>query len=138
MLKIKKIKPLFTSVLVTGDRYEEDMVEKGVIVASKGDLKLYQTVLAVGTSVRDINVGDKIMFDPRGYAVKKYSANSIQNDMDNNKTIRWDFPWVYMADEDGKVKERLLLKDRDIEFVFEGEEEKNSKIIVDDKKILLN
>lgn len=137
MLHIKKIKPLFTKVLTTGDKYEEDMLTKGIIVANKGDLKLYQKVLAIGTSVRDIQVGDTVMINPRNYAVMKYDPNSIKEDMDMNKRVKWNLPWVTIDDENGKPKECLLLNDRDIEFVFEGEE-KNETIIVEDNKILLN
>lgn len=137
MLHIKKIKPLFTKVLTTGDRYEDDMYTKGIIVANKGELKLYQKVLAIGTSVRDIKVGDTVMINPNNYAVMKYDPNSIKNDMDMNKRIKWNLPWVTIDDENGKPKECLLLNDRDIEFVFEGEE-KNETIIVEDNKILLN
>lgn len=137
MLHIKKIKPLFTKVLTTGDRYEDDMYTKGIIVANKGELKLYQKVLAVGTSVRDIKVGDTVMINPNNYAVMKYDPNSIKNDMDMNKRIKWNLPWVTIDDENGKPKECLLLNDRDIEFVFEGEE-KSETIIVEDNKILLN
>lgn len=137
MLHIKKIKPLFTKVLTTGDRYEDDMYTKGIIVANKGELKLYQKVLAVGTSVRDIKVGDTVMINPNNYAVMKYDPNSIKNDMDMNKRIKWNLPWVTIDDENGKPKECLLLNDRDIEFVFEGEE-KSETIIVEDNNILLN
>ena len=137
MLHIKKIKPLFTKVLTTGDKYEEDMLTKGIIVANKGDLKLYQKVLAIGTSVRDIQVGDTVMINPRNYAVMQYDPNSIKEDMDMNKRVKWNLPWVTIDDENGNPMECLLLNDRDIEFVFEGEE-KNETIIVEDNKILLN
>ena len=138
MLHITKIKPLFTSVLVTGDLYEEDVKENGIIVFKKGDLKLYQTVLAIGSSVRDIKVGDKIVFNPEVYLVRKYNPNSIQNDFDNNKVVKANFPWVTVDDEKGNPQNLLLLNDRDIRFVFEGEE-KNENIIIPDKpKLIIN
>jgi hypothetical protein len=137
MLHIKKLKPLSTYLLTTGDRYEEDMKENGLIIASQGDLKLYQTVLEVGPMVRDIKVGDKVMIDPKNYMVMKYDPNSIKNDMDMNKVVRWNFPFVSIDDENGKPKECLLLTDRDIKFVFEGEET-NEILIVPEKKIILN
>lgn len=138
MLHITKIKPLFTSVLVTGDLYEEDVKENGIIVFKKGDLKLYQTVLAIGSSVRDIKVGDKIVFNPEVYLVRKYNPNSIQNDFDNNKVVKANFPWVTVDDENGNPQNLLLLNDRDIRFVFEGEE-KNENIIIPDKpKLIIN
>lgn len=136
MLHIRKIKPLFTTVVTTGYKYEEDMHENGLIVAKKGDLKLYQKVIAVGSSVRDIQVGDTVMFNPKNYAVMKYDPNSVKNDMDMNKVVKWNLPWVIVDDENGKPQDCLLLNDRDIQFVFEGEEV-NEKIIIPDKPSII-
>lgn len=138
MLHIKKIKPLFTSLVTTGNKYTEDMRENGIIVANKGDLKLYQTVLAVGSSVRDIQVGDTVMIDPKNYAIMKYDKNSLKNDMDMNKVIKWEMPWVILEDEHGNPKDCLFLNDRDIKFVFEGEETNESIIIPDKPGLILN
>lgn len=140
MLHIKTLKPLFTSLLVTGEKYTEDITENGIIVNNKGDLKLYQKVLAVGSSVRDIKVGDMVMFNPKDYAVMKYDPNSVKNDMDMNKVVKWNLPWVTVDDEEGNPQDCLLLKDRDVLFVFEGEEVKNSgsSLIMPDKTIILN
>ena len=137
MLHIKAIKPLFTGILTTGCKYEEDMRENGIIVANKGDLKLYQTVIAVGPSVRDIKEGDQVMIDPSAYARRKYDKNSIQNDMNNNPIVEWHFPWVVVDDENGNPQDCLLINDRDIKFVFEGDE-KNESIIVPNKGIILS
>ena len=138
MVRIKKIKPLYTNILTTGDRYEEDMRSNGIITANKGDLKLYQKVLAVGSMIREIEVGDTVMIDPTNYAKMMYDKNSIQNDMDNNKRIKWDFPWVSIDDEEGNPVDCLLLNDRDIRFVFEGEEVNESLIIPDKPKIIIS
>ena len=140
MLKIKSIKPLFTNVLTTGDKYEEDEKDNGLIVANKGDLKLYQTVIAVGSMVRDIKVGDKVMINPKNYAVKKYDPNSVKEDMGMNSTIGYQMPWVTVDDAEGNPQECLLLLDRDIEFIFEGEEvqENESSLILPKKPIIMN
>jgi co-chaperonin GroES (HSP10) len=141
MLHIKTIKPLFTNILVTGDKYEEDEKQNGLIIAKKGDLKLYQTVMAVGSMVRDIKEGDKVMINPKQYAVKKYDPNSVKEDMGMNSTIGYNMPWVTIDDAEGNPQECLLLVDRDIEFVFEGEEiqeEPKSKLIMPKNKIMLN
>lgn len=122
MLKIYKIKPLFTSIVTTGDKFEKDMVEGGIIIARKGDLKLWQKVIAVGTSVRDIKEGDLVMINADHYVTKKYSKDSIQNDIDNNPILGYKFNWVTIDDEKGNPKECLLLNDRDILYSFEGEE----------------
>ena len=138
MLHIKKIKPLFTTVITTGDRYAEDMYDNGIITFKKGELKFYQKVVAIGSMVRDIQVGDTVMIDPINYMVRRYDKNSLQNDIDNNPVIKLNFNWVTLDDENGNPKDCLMLNDRDIKFVFEGEET-NDKIIVPDKpKIIVN
>ena len=138
MLHIKSIKPLFTNIVTTGNKYEEDMKDNGIIVANKGDLKLYQKVLAIGSSVRDIQVGDTVMIDPKNYAVMKYDPNSIKNDMDMNKVIKWNLPWVVIDDKEGNPQDCLLLSDRDVKFVFEGEETNENIIILDKLNLILN
>ena len=140
MLHIKKIKPLFTSIVTTGDKYEEDMYNEGLIEARKGDLKTYQKVVAVGSSVRDIKVGDLVMINVMNYAVKRYSKDSVQNDMDNNPVLRFEFNWVQVDDEEGKSQDCLLLNDRDILFVFEGEEIQGKKnpLILPDKELVIS
>lgn len=140
MLHIKKIKPLFTSIVTTGDKYEEDMYNEGLIEARKGDLKTYQKVVAVGSSVRDIKVGDLVMINVMNYAVKRYSKDSVQNDIDNNPVLRFEFNWVQVDDEEGKSQDCLLLNDRDILFAFEGEEVQGKKnpLILPDKELVIS
>ena len=140
MLKIKTIKPLFTSIVTTGDKFEKDVTVGGIIQQDqkKGDLKLYQKVLAVGSAVRDIKVGDMVMINPINYVRKKYSKDSVQNDMDNNPTLSINIPTVPVTDENGNIQECLLLTDRDIQFVFEGEEVNESIIIPEKKTFKLN
>lgn len=139
MLKIKTIKPLFTSIVTTGDKFEKDVTVGGIIQQDqkKGDLKLYQKVLAIGSAVRDIKVGDMVMINPIAYVRKKYSKDSVQNDMDNNPTLSINIPTVPVTDEKGNTQECLLLTDRDIQFVFEGEEVNESIIIPEKKKLIL-
>ena len=138
MLHIKKVKPLFNSLITTGDKFEKDQRENGLITAKKGDLKLWQKVVAVGSVVRDIEVGDMVMINPYNYAVKKYDENSLQNDMDNNPIIKYQFNWVVMNDEDGHPKDYLLLSDRDIQYVIEGEEVEDVIIMPNKSKLLVN
>ena len=138
MLHIKKIKPLFTSIVTTGEKFEEDMIEGNVIVAQKGDLKLWQKVLAVGSAVRDIKVGDMVMINAEHFAIRKFSKDSIQNDLDNNPSLGYKFNWVTVDDEKGNPQECLLINDRDVEYVFEGEEKNNTIILPSpDKKTLI-
>jgi hypothetical protein len=136
MLHIKEIKPLFTSIVTTGEKYSEDMRDNGLIVANKGDLKAYQKVIAVGSSVRDIKVGDTVMIDITHFAVMKYNPNSIKEDMDLNKVVKWNIPWVMIDDENGVPRDCLLISDRDVKFVFVGEEKNESIIMPDKPKII--
>lgn len=137
-LHIKKIKPLNNYLVVTGDKYQEDMKENGLIVSKKGDLKLYQKVLAIGQVIRGIAVGDMVMINPVRYAVMKYDENSLKNDMDMNKIIKWNLPWVTLDNDEGEPQDCLLLTESDIQFVFEGEEVNESIILPDKPKILMS
>ena len=130
MIKIKKLKPLFTGVLTTGDKYEKDFIKGGIVIAKEGDLKLYQTVLAIGSSVRELNVGDKVMIDPIAYAQMKYDPNSVKNDFDMTKVVKWNLPRVMVENEEGEEMDCLLLNERDIKFVYEGEEKESESILV--------
>lgn len=130
MLHVTKIKPLFDHLLITADRFEKDMVHSGVILAKKGDLKLWQTVVAVGSVVRDIKVGDKIMINPNDFAVKKYNKNSVQNDLDNNPVLTYNFPFETIDDEKGEPKDYLYISDRNVKYVFEGMEKDESLLIL--------
>ena len=53
--ELKKIRPLFTKIVTTMNRYEEDQTtEGGLVVAQKqaGAVKEYQTIVAVGSKDR--------------------------------------------------------------------------------------
>lgn len=121
MLKVKKIKPMFTALITTMDKYEQDVTTGGLINVTKmqGGLKEYQTVLAVGGSVRDIKVGDLVCVNPARFAVKKHQAGSLKDGViTDNPVTKYNFDVVEM---DGK--QCLLLQDRDIDFIIEDFEE---------------
>lgn len=140
MIRIKRIKPLFTSVVTTMDRYTEDVtLESGLIDTTKqqGGIKEYQTVVAVGGSVRDIKVGDLVCINPIRYAVKKHQEGSLKDGViTDNPVIRFDFPTIEM-----NGKQYLYLQDRDIDFVIEEFEEISELspqplILPEEKKII--
>lgn len=137
MLHVTKIKPLFDHLLITADRFEKDMIHSGVILTNKGDLKLWQTVVAVGSVVRDIKVGDKVMINPNDFAVKKYNKNSVQNDLDNNPVLTYNFPFETIDDEKGEPKEYLYISDRNVKYVFEGIEKDESLILPGKPKLIV-
>lgn len=122
MLKVKKIKPMFTALITTMDKYETDAInEFGIIDTNKqqGGLKEYQKVIAVGTHVNTIKEGDLVSIDPTRYAVKKHKEGSLNDGIiQDNPVITYNFNTVMV---DGK--QCLLLQDRDIEFIVEEYEE---------------
>lgn len=140
MLIVKKIKPLFTAIITTMEKYEEDVrTASGLIDTTKqqGGLKEYQTVLAVGDSVRTIKVGDLVCVNPTRFAVKKHQAGSLKDGIvTDNPVVTYNFDVVEM---DGK--QCLLLQDRDIDFVIEEYEEVPdpipSTIIQPEKKLII-
>ena len=142
MLKITKINPVATRMLVTGEVYSEDMYnDHGIIENKKGDMKEYQTVVEVGPMVRDIKVGDKVMLNMMHFAVLQYDKNSIKNDMGMQKIKGYQFPKIELTKEDGSKQECLYIDQQDIVFSFEGREvqgKKNPILIPEKKGITLN
>ena len=100
-IKIKKLKPIFDTVITTLDIYEDDVVQNGIVIIPAGAVKQYQTVLAVGEFVKNINVGDLVMINFSRFIKRKYKENSIKNDEQSmiDEPIL-DVPKIYI---DGKV-----------------------------------
>lgn len=118
---IKKIKPLYTRIVTTMDMYVEDQTTPGGILdvtKLKHGIKEYQKVISVGTSVRNIKEGDLVCINPDRYAVRKFSENSIKNDIMENQVTRYNFNVVKLED-----KEYLLLDEADVEFIVEDYDE---------------
>lgn len=121
MLKVKSIKPLFTGVLTTANKYETTSTKNGIIISAKqteGHIKEYQTVVKVGSSVREIKPGDIVLINPSRYLRKKFDENSIRDDFDKNPTIEINIPTVVIDD-----KEYFLIEDRDVAYIIDDCEE---------------
>lgn len=140
MLKITKIKPMFTDLIITADRFSKDITEGGIVVANKGDLKPYQTVVAIGNAVRDIEVGNMVMVNFEAYAERKVPVGSVKEKMDvPNPVVNYHIPWVSMSDEHGNDAMYIRISVNDVEYVFEGEEIDMPDIIqIDTPEILVN
>lgn len=140
MLKIKKIKPMFTSLITTMDKYEEDIKTSGGLLdvnKQQGGLKEYQTVIAVGTTVRDIKVGDLVCINPTRFAVKQHREGTLKDGViSDNPVIKYNFDTIEI-----NGKQCLLLQDRDIDFIIEEYEEvtntDTSPLIMPEKKKLI-
>lgn len=131
---------MFTALITTMDKYEHDVTTRGGLIDTtkqQGGLKEYQTVLAVGSSVRDIKVGDIVCVNPARFAVRKHQAGTLKDGIvTDNPVTTYNFDVVEM---DGK--QCLLLQDRDIDFIIEEYEEvpdpTPSPIIQPEKKKLI-
>lgn len=138
MVKIKKIKPMFTSLITTMDKYEHDVTTGGVIDVTRqqGTIKEYQTVLAVGSLVKDIKEGDMVCINPSRFAIKKHQTGTLKDGVvSDNPVIKYNFDIIEIDD-----KQCLLLQDRDIDFIIEEYEEvpdpAPSDLIIEDSKII--
>ena len=128
-MKINKIKPLCNRILVTADKYEDDIIENGIIRTTKGTLKEYQKVLAVGSTVRDIKVGDLVLINPIRYAVKKHREGSLKDGViTDNPVVSYNFNLVEVGD-----KVNILLYDSDIDYIIEDYEEDKPSMIIKPK-----
>lgn len=116
MKKLIKIQPTFNRLVTTMDCYENDQRTLGGVIdptKSKGALKEYQTVVAVGDTVRSIKVGDVVCINPTRYKVVKHNDNSLKNGIvSDNVTVGYKFNTITLAD-----KGHLMLYDQDIDFV---------------------
>lgn len=136
-MDIKKIRPLFNAVVTTTISYKESELKIGGIIDSSKiqmPIKEYQTVVAVGPTVKGINVGDLVKINPSRYIVRKYKEDSVKSDINSyNPVDEYRFKTVVMNGE-----KYLLLYDSDIEYVIEEfEEEPQSDIIVPNNELII-
>ena len=123
MLRIKEIKPLFSQVLVTENLYGwDDKNEAGVITNTKGDIKHYQTVLAVGDDVKFVKPGDTVVINFYKYARFKNDPNSLKA-MADNPIVELRLDEVELIDKDGDPIRCFLIDQRDIKYVLTDYEE---------------
>ena len=122
MLNIKKIRPLFTKIVTTLDRYEEDQTTKGGLVVAKkqaGSVKEYQRIVAVGSNPAGLKVGDIVMINPARYAVMKHKQGSLKDGViEDNPVLGYNLPIIEL---DGVP--HLLLETQDVDFVIEEYED---------------
>lgn len=129
---IKKVKPMFNGLITTMNRYSSNIKVKGteLIDTSKSNsIKEYQTVVAVGSTVRGIEVGDTVFINPKRYAVMKHKAGTLEDGViKDNPVIGYNFDIV-----DINGVEHLYLQDSDIKFIAEVEEFDESPALVTEK-----
>lgn len=138
MIKVKDIRPIFTRIITTANRYEEDTTvgNTALLDANKlaGRYKEYQTVVKIGSAVREVKVGDVVLIDPSRYMKRKFSDNSLRDDFVDNPIVEINIPTVQMNDVD-----YFMINENDIAYIIEDYEEKNNSIIMPKKpEIIVN
>lgn len=120
-IKVLKAKPLFTGVITTCNQWEMDGESDGLIDTEKssGIVKPHQTVVAVGSSARNVKEGDVVIIDPSRFMEKKYHDGSLKNGVvKENEIVGFNFPII-----DINGIPHLLLREDDISYIVEQYEE---------------
>lgn len=139
MLKVKDIRPVYTRLITTANKYEETQMNGNLIDVNKmeGRYKEYQTVVRAGSAVREVKEGDVVLIDPSRYMKRKFSDNSLREDFVENPIVEINIPTVTMNDED-----YFMIEERDIAYVIADSEEVPdplpNPIIVPQKRIITN
>jgi hypothetical protein len=120
-------------------KYEEDELTAGGLIDStktQGTLKEYQTVIAVGNSVRNVKVGDLVCVNPERYAVKKHEAGSLKDGViTDNPVIKYNFNIMEL-----EGVPHLLLDENDVSFIitdYEEVKEQKSDLYVPKTQIIM-
>ena len=147
MLKIKEIQPIAQQLLVTENVYEkDDFTESGILVNKRGDIKNYQTVIAVGNDVEWVKPGDVIMVNFAKYAINKIDPNSLRAGDDNNPVVGLRLNEVELTGDDGNTQTGFIIDRRDIMYILKDYEEvqhggkkaAGKRLIMPDTRIHLN
>lgn len=140
MLNVKDIRPVYTRIITTANRYTESQKIGALLDANKleGRYKEYQTVVKVGSAVREVKEGEVVLIDPSRYMKRKFSDNSLREDFVENPIVEINIPTVTM---DGK--DYFMIEERDIAYVITDSEEvpdpvPNTLIMPKKKKIITN
>lgn len=139
-LNIKKIRPMFNQVITTMDKYSDDEMKTGSIIdVSKvnNPIKEYQKVVAVGPMVKNIEVGDIVMINPKRYGKVHHKEGSLKDGIiTDNPVVSYNFNVIEL-----NHTPFLLLLDQDIDFIIEEYEEvedsPQSDIIVPNNDIIV-
>lgn len=116
---------MFTKIVVTMDRYEDDQ-NSGALVDTKklkGTVKDVQTIVAVGSNSAGLSPGDIVVINPTRYAVMKHNEGSLKNGViEDNPVIGYNFPVIELNGVD-----HMLLDTQDIDYVIEEYEDDTKK-----------
>ena len=81
-INIKKIRPMFNQVITTMDKYSDEELNDGEIIdvhKVNNPIKEYQKVIAKGPMVKNIEVGDLVMVNPKRYGKMLHKEGSLKD-----------------------------------------------------------
>lgn len=114
MMKIHKIRPMFSRIVTTAKRFDANAYaeDSGLILDAKvysGAINDYQTVVSVGTTVHDFEPGDVVKINFKRYMRQTHIDDGTIND--GKIQIEIDPPMITINDQ-----ECLILDAADVEF----------------------
>lgn len=117
--KIKKVRPLFTGIVTTANKYVGEVTTAGGLLLDttrmSGSLNPYQTVIAVGDMCKDIHEGNIVKLNFKRYAKANHVPGAIdeaQNKQFDNMSITYEIPMINLDEQ-----ECLFLQSNDVEYV---------------------
>ena len=128
---IKKIKPMFTKIVTTMDRYEKDQKVGNLIDTHKtsGTVKEIQRVVAVGNNSAGIKERDMVLINPTRYAVMKHEKGSLKDGViTDNPVIGYNLPIIELNNIP-----HLLLDTQDVDYIIEEWEEDTPEETIEEK-----
>lgn len=127
---------MFNKLVTTANRVKQNTNEIIIDITKINQvIDDFQTVVSIGSSVRDIKVGDLVCINPDRYAVKKYQQKSASAEVEGyeNTIIGYDIPRIILDDV-----EHLMITDSDVIYIVdEYEKIKKSTIIDTSKKLII-
>lgn len=114
---------MFSQVLVTEELHGfDDRNSAGIIINKKGDVKQYQTVVAVGDDVKQVKPGDVVVINFYKYVELKEDLRSVKA-IGGNSAVGLHLNEVEMVDENGEPTTCFLIDQRDIMYILKDYDE---------------
>lgn len=128
---------MFNGLITTINKYPTDLKTTGGIIDTTraGAVKEYQTVVAVGPSVRGIKVGDVVYINPKRYEVREHKEGGLKDGViQDNPVTGYKFEIIEINDIP-----HMYIFDNDVKYIAEIEEveDETPMIHVPDKKIIV-
>lgn len=113
-----QIRPRANEIVTTAELVSIEEVKSKVINKTEQTLSFdeYQTVLAVGSVVRDIKVGDVICINPNRFAIKQQQKSRVKAAIDGYEEVVVGYKLPIIETGIGNV---LLITDSDVKYIVE-------------------